>query len=74
MNKIKTEIKSLFTLLVLTFFTATMVFAQETSTTTTTSTERTTEFKVEPWMWVVGAAVFILILVAILKGGNKNKS
>ena len=26
----------------------------------------------QPWVWVVGAAVFILLLVAILKGGKKN--
>jgi hypothetical protein len=24
-----------------------------------------------PWVWVVGAAVFILILVALLRGGKK---
>jgi hypothetical protein len=27
----------------------------------------------QPWVWVVGAAVFILLLVAILRsGGRKN--
>ena len=27
----------------------------------------------QPWVWIVGAAVFILLLVAILRsGGNKN--
>lgn len=26
----------------------------------------------QPWVWVVGAAVFILILVAILKSGKKS--
>ena len=25
----------------------------------------------KPWVWIVGAAVFILILVAILRGGKK---
>ncbi|MGZ5246450.1 MAG: hypothetical protein ACXWV5_05310 [Flavitalea sp.] len=25
-----------------------------------------------PWVWVVGAAVFILLLVAILRGGNRR--
>ncbi|MVZ65916.1 hypothetical protein GQF61_08605 [Sphingobacterium sp. DK4209] len=25
----------------------------------------------KPWVWVVGAAVFILLLVAILRGGKK---
>lgn len=27
----------------------------------------------QPWVWVVGAAVFILLLIALLRGnGNKN--
>jgi len=26
----------------------------------------------QPWVWVVGAAVFILILVALLRGGKKS--
>ncbi|MBD1430624.1 MULTISPECIES: hypothetical protein [Sphingobacterium] len=24
-----------------------------------------------PWVWIVGAAVFILLLVALLRGGKK---
>ncbi len=27
----------------------------------------------QPWVWVVGAAVFIIIIVAILKGGGKRE-
>lgn len=26
----------------------------------------------QPWVWVVGAAVFIIILVAILRGGGRK--
>jgi putative Mn2+ efflux pump MntP len=26
----------------------------------------------QPWIWVVGAAVFILLLVAILRGGRRR--
>ncbi len=27
----------------------------------------------QPWVWIVGAAVFLLLLVALLRGnGNKN--
>ncbi len=26
----------------------------------------------QPWVWIVGAAVFIIILVAILSGRNKE--
>lgn len=25
----------------------------------------------KPWVWIVGAAVFILLLVALLRGGKK---
>lgn len=31
------------------------------------------EWYEEPWAWVVGAAVFILLLVAILRGGRKGR-
>lgn len=27
----------------------------------------------QPWVWIVGAAVFILILVAILKSGGRKR-
>jgi hypothetical protein len=26
----------------------------------------------QPWAWIVGAAIFILLLVALLRGGKKN--
>ena len=26
----------------------------------------------QPWVWVVGGAVFILLLVALLRGGKKD--
>ncbi len=31
-------------------------------------------FLTKPWVWVVGAAVFILLLVAIIRGNSNNKS
>ena len=27
----------------------------------------------QPWVWAIGAAVFIIIIVAILKGGGKKE-
>ena len=30
------------------------------------------EWYQQPWVWVVGAAVFILLLVAILRSGSKK--
>jgi hypothetical protein len=46
-----------------------------TSTTkTTTSVTRDTTWYTSPWVWVVGAAVFILLLVALLsnRGGRSE--
>jgi hypothetical protein len=58
----------------------TIIFAQD-STSTTTSTSSSTKVSIEegtdwyssPWVWVAGAAVFILLLVALLRsGGDKT--
>ena len=49
------------------------VLAQDngTSNVTTTHTESTSWY-VHPWVWIVGAAVFILILVALLRGRKSD--
>jgi ABC-type uncharacterized transport system fused permease/ATPase subunit len=31
------------------------------------------DWYMQPWVWVVGAAVFIIIIVAILKGSGKKQ-
>lgn len=52
------------------------VWAQDTtSTSTSTSVSVTKEesWYTSPWVWVIGAAVFILLLVALL-GGKRNKT
>jgi len=28
----------------------------------------------QPWVWIVGGAVFILLLVALLRGGSKKEA
>ena len=28
----------------------------------------------QPWVWIVGGAVFILLLVALLRGGNRQSA
>ena len=70
--------KSLMTFLMIAFF-QTILFAQESggsesasgSSTTTKSvsiTSQSNDWYASPWVWVVGAAVFILLLVALLRG------
>jgi len=51
-----------------------VLLAQETSgssRTTTTTTTRTTWYT-EPWVWVVGGAVFIILLVALMRGNSSK--
>jgi Mg2+/citrate symporter len=75
------SISKIFLIFVLSLFTI-AVWAQETNdagetksstTTTTKSTDITTDantWYTQPWVWIVGAAVFILLLVALLSGGK----
>jgi hypothetical protein len=69
----KTVTKMLLT--VLAFFTGTLyVLAQDaagsgSSSVTSTHTETTTWYA-QPWVWIVGAALFILLLVALLRGNR----
>ena len=34
--------------------------------------ESSSTWYTQPWVWIVGGAVFILLLVALLRSGNKN--
>lgn len=42
------------------------------STTITTETTTTNDWYMQPWVWIVGGAVLLIILVALLRG-NSNK-
>ena len=67
--------KMLITLLVFTVL-QTVLWAQEPGSTTTSTkkvdvtVENTESWYASPWVWVIGAAVFILLLVALLGGGR----
>ena len=73
---IQTGFKGFFLLLVASFYQA-VVLAQDstgaTRTTTSTSTETTTWYT-EPWVWVVGGAVFILLIVALVRGSGSSNT
>ena len=49
-----------------------IAFAQDKSVDINITTEKKTNFWGSPWVWVVGAAIFILLLVAILRGGSRR--
>jgi uncharacterized membrane protein (TIGR02234 family) len=75
------RIKHLITLIAFSLFQL-MVLAQDnnggSSTTTTTSTKisvsESENWYASPWVWVAGAAVFILLLVALLRGNSNSRA
>jgi hypothetical protein len=58
--------------IVFTFFSI-RAFAQEKGIDVDIDIKKEDEWYQQPWVWVVGGAVFILLLAAILKGGNAKK-
>ena len=71
------NLKMLFTFLVFNLIQLALM-AQE-GTTTTTSTKsvdvevtKSENWYAAPWVWIVGAAIFILLLVALLGGGRSR--
>ena len=52
-----------------------VIFAQEKGAEVNvdvTKTTTTTHWYASPWVWVVGAAVFILLLVALTRGSSRS--
>jgi len=58
------------------FFTCIQVilWAQESNQTVTQKTTETTttQWYTSPWLWVAGGAVFIIILIALLRGNSST--
>jgi hypothetical protein len=80
---IKVDIKS-FLLFVIVCFYQTIAMAQDsiatsssshrTTTTTTTSTTPDSNWYSQPWVWIVAGIIFIIVLVALLKGNSSGTS
>ena len=49
-----------------------IVFAQDKGVDIDVDIKKESDWYMKPWVWVVGAAVFILLLVALLRGGRKS--
>lgn len=71
--QVKRSIQKFVTILCLCFF-ATVTWAQNDGAEVNVKvTKETTTWYAQPWVWVIGGAVFLLLLVALLRGGgNKN--
>jgi hypothetical protein len=53
-------------------FLSVVSFAQDKGIDVDINIKKESQWYQQPWVWVVGAAVFILLLAVILKGGKKN--
>jgi hypothetical protein len=54
-----------------------LLFAQEKSTQVDVDINKGdggSNWYASPWVWIVGAAVFILLLVALTSGGSRDRS
>jgi hypothetical protein len=49
----------------------TSVTVSKSSTSTSTATQ---DWYTAPWVWIVGAAVFILLLIALVRGNSSSKT
>lgn len=59
-------------LLIVTLINSAIAFAQDKKVDVNITTDKGGGFFASPWVWIVGAAIFILLLVALLRGGSKN--
>ncbi len=58
--------------IVLSLLLSSMAFAQDTKKIDVDINTHSDGFFASPWVWVVGGAVFVLLLVALLRGGKKD--
>ena len=73
LTRLATNIYSKVVFTILSLFVSIMAMAQDTkSVDVNIGTKSGNGFMGSPWMWVVGIAVFILLLVALLRGGRKS--
>jgi hypothetical protein len=64
-------------LLMATFLFSCYIFAQDKKVdidiNTKPNSDNGSSFFMQPWVWIVGGAVFILLLIALLRGNNSKK-
>ena len=53
--------------------TGALAFAQDKGLDVDNNVKKETEWYQQPWVWIVGGAVFILLLVAILRSGTSKE-
>lgn len=61
-----------FTVFLLLSFVQVIAFAQDKKVEVDINTNKGGNWYAQPWVWIVGGAVFLLLLVALMRG-NSNK-
>jgi hypothetical protein len=51
-----------------------VAFAQEKGLDVDVDINKESEWYQQPWVWIVGGAIFILLLAAILRGGSRKEA
>ena len=61
-------------LTILSVLAAVIVFAQDKKVEVDINTKSNNNWYAQPWVWIVGAAVFILLLVALTRSGSRSEA
>lgn len=61
-------------LLVISSLFSILAFAQDKGVDVDINVKKDNEWYQQPWMWIIGGAVFILLLVALLRGGSRKEA
>ncbi len=70
-KKARIKIAMVFTMMIISI----LSFAQDKKVDIDINTKSENDnFFMQPWVWVVGGAVFLLLLVALLRSNSSNKS
>jgi len=51
-----------------------LTFAQDKGLDVDINVKKESSWYQQPWVWIIGGAVFILLLVALLRGGERKEA
>ncbi|HEY8687793.1 MAG TPA: hypothetical protein VIM07_01050 [Chitinophagaceae bacterium] len=71
LKKISAGLKSFIAVVMLSLL-QTIAFAQDKKVDININTDKGGNWYAQPWVWIVGGAVFLLLLVALLRGNNNK--
>jgi len=51
-----------------------LAFAQDKGVDVDINIKKESDWYQQPWVWIIGGAIFILLLVALLRGGKRREA